>query len=56
MAFENIIGNEKIKQLLTTWVMENNLVHSYLFVRRKWNWKKAICHRICKNDTLYARK
>ena len=32
MAFENIIGNEKIKQLLTASITENNLVHSYLFV------------------------
>ncbi len=32
MAFENIIGNEKIKNLLTLAVKENNVVHSYLFV------------------------
>ena len=56
MAFENIIGNEKIKQLLTTWVMQNNLVHSYLFSRSKWNRQKLICYRICKNDTLHAGK
>ena len=32
MAFENLIGNEKIKQLLQTAVKENNIVHSYLFI------------------------
>ena len=32
MAFENLIGNEKIKSLLTGAVQANNVLHSYLFV------------------------
>ncbi len=32
MAFENIIGNEKMKELLNTSVANNNIVHSYLFI------------------------
>ncbi len=32
MAFENIIGNEKIKAILTSAVSDQNILHSYLFV------------------------
>lgn len=32
MAFENLVGNEKIKNLLTNAVQTNNVLHSYLFV------------------------
>lgn len=32
MSFDNIIGNEKIKQLLEKSVKEHNILHSYLFV------------------------
>lgn len=32
MPFENLIGNEKIKNLLTNAVQTNNVLHSYLFV------------------------
>lgn len=32
MPFENLIGNEKIKNLLTNAVQANNVLHSYLFV------------------------
>ena len=32
MSFENLIGNQKNKELLETAIKNNNLVHSYLFV------------------------
>lgn len=32
MAFEKLIGNEKIKKLLVTTLQTNNVLHSYLFV------------------------
>lgn len=32
MSFENLIGNEKIKQILETTVKNNNVLHSYIFV------------------------
>ena len=32
MSFENLIGNEKIKQILETTVKNNNVLHSYMFV------------------------
>ncbi|MCI9245904.1 MAG: DNA polymerase III subunit delta' [Clostridia bacterium] len=32
MPFENLMGNEKIKNLLTNAVQTNNVLHSYLFV------------------------
>ncbi len=32
MAFENLIGNEKIKNLLSNNIETNNILHSYLFV------------------------
>lgn len=32
MSFENLIGNEKIKSVLTGAVQANNVLHSYLFV------------------------
>lgn len=31
MSFENLIGNEKIKELLANAIKSNNLLHSYLF-------------------------
>ena len=31
MAFENLIGNEKIKTLLISAIQSNNVLHSYLF-------------------------
>lgn len=32
MAFETIIGNEKVKELLANTIQKNNILHSYLFV------------------------
>ncbi len=48
MAFENIIGNEKIKQLLTKSIAENNLVHSYLFVGKSGIGKKIFAKEFAK--------
>ncbi len=31
MSFENIIGNEKVKTILTNTINSNNILHSYLF-------------------------
>lgn len=31
MSFENIIGNEKVKELLNKTISSNNILHSYLF-------------------------
>ena len=31
MAFENLIGNEKVKKILTNTVQSNNILHSYMF-------------------------
>ncbi len=32
MSFENIIGNEKTKELLRKCIEQNNILHSYLFL------------------------
>lgn len=32
MSFENIIGNERTKELLEKSIEQNNILHSYLFV------------------------
>lgn len=32
MSFENIIGNEKTKELLKRSIEQNNILHSYLFL------------------------
>lgn len=32
MSFDNIIGNEKIKDLLKKSIEQNNILHSYLFL------------------------
>lgn len=32
MSFENIIGNEKVKQMIEKTVKSNNILHSYLFL------------------------
>lgn len=32
MSFENIIGNEKVKNLLNKTISSNNILHSYLFL------------------------
>lgn len=32
MSFENIIGNEKVKELLNKTISSNNILHSYVFL------------------------
>ena len=32
MRFENIVGNERVKELLNKAINSNNILHSYLFL------------------------
>ena len=32
MAFDNLLGNEKNKEILSSTIKNNNVLHSYLFV------------------------
>lgn len=56
MAFENLIGNEKTKNLLSYIVEQDKITHSYLFIGPSGVRKNAICKRVCKNDIMYRRK
>lgn len=51
--FNNILGNENIKELLTNAVKNNKTSHSYMFVGTEGIGKKDDCKRICKNDFMY---
>ena len=42
MAFENILGNESIKELLTETIKLNNILHSYMFIGTEGIGKKLI--------------
>lgn len=53
MAFENLIGNEKTKNLLSYMVEQGKITHSYLFIGPSGVRKDIICKRICKNDTMH---
>ena len=35
MIFENIIGNEKNKELLNQIIRTNNIAHSYMFIGKE---------------------
>lgn len=56
MAFENLIGNEKTKNLLSYMVEQGKITHSYLFIGPSGVRKDSICKRICKNDIMHRRK
>lgn len=56
MAFENLIGNEKIKNLLSYMIEQGKVTHSYLFIGPSGVRKNTFCKRICKDDTMYRRK
>lgn len=56
MAFENLIGNERTKNLLSYMVEQGKITHSYLFIGVSGVRQNTICKRICKNDTMYRRK
>lgn len=42
MAFDNIIGNENIKELLNKIVKSNNIIHSYIFTGEDGIGKKLL--------------
>lgn len=41
--FENIVGNNKVKEYLKTSIETKNISHSYMFVGKSRYWKKAFC-------------
>lgn len=47
MAFENLIGNEKTKNLLSYMVEQGKITHSYLFIGPSGVRKNTICKRVC---------
>ena len=56
MSFENLIGNEKIKQILETTVKNNNVLHSYMFVGQEGIGKNLFAKEfakmiLCSNET-----
>ena len=53
MSFNNLIGNEKIKENLSKILNNNKIAHSYMFIRHKRDWEKRICKRICKRNIMY---
>lgn len=46
MAFENLIGNEKTKNLLSYTVEQGKITHSYLFIGPSGVRKNTICKRV----------
>lgn len=55
MAFETIVGNQKIKEMLTKTINANKILNGYMFVGKEGIRKNAICKRIYENDTLLKR-
>lgn len=43
MSFENLIGNDKVKDTLKNIVKTNTVVHSYMFIGPSGIRKKLIC-------------
>lgn len=52
MAFNKLIGNDKVKDTLKNIIKTNTVVHSYMFIGPSGIRKKLICQRICKNDIM----
>lgn len=50
MSFENIIGNDKIKQELQEFVKNNTISHSYLFVGQEGIGKKLFAKELAKME------
>ena len=48
MSFENIIGNDKIKQILTKAIETNNILHSYIFLGQEGIGKKLFAKEFAK--------
>lgn len=54
MAFENLIGNDKIKDLLYKIIEQDKITHSYLFLGPSGVRENFICERICKDDIMFV--
>lgn len=55
MSFNNIIGNEKVKELLNKSIEQNNILHSYLFLGIEGIGKSLFAKQfakmiLCQND------
>ena len=50
MSFENIIGNDKIKQELQETVKNNAISHSYMFVGQEGIGKKLFAKELAKME------
>ena len=50
--FQNILGNNKIKESLQESVINDKVSHSYLFIGMSGIGKKINSERICKSNTL----
>lgn len=48
MSFNNIIGNEKAKQILEKTINSNNILHSYLFLGVEGIGKKLFAYEFAK--------
>lgn len=48
MSFNNIIGNEKVKELLNKSIEQNNILHSYLFLGTEGIGKSLFAHEFAK--------
>ena len=53
MSFNELIGNDKIKENLIKVLNNNTMSHSYMFIRKQRYRKETICKRICKRNTMY---
>ena len=53
MDFNELIGNEKIKQKLIKTLNNKTISHSYMFIRYKRYREDDVCKRVCKRNTLY---
>ncbi len=56
MRFENIVGNERVKELLNKAINSNNILHSYLFLGIDGIGKKIFAQEfakmiLCKNKS-----
>jgi len=48
LSFNNIIGNEKVKELLNKSIEQNNILHSYLFLGTEGIGKSLFAHEFAK--------
>lgn len=55
MAFENLIGNNKIKELLSKIIEQDRITHSYLFLGPSGIRQNSFRKGICKNDFVLIR-